>query len=80
MRKSQLMQAVAMAKDMSIPLPEVGVHLWGCCLSDFSRTFSKIEDVAKLIRENCICFDGTFLPEELNSLWVRAFKNKVEII
>lgn len=80
MRKSQLMQAVAMAKDMSIPLPEVGSHLWGCALRDFPRTFSKIEDVAKLIRENCICLDGTFLPAELNSLWVNAFKNKVEII
>ena len=80
MTKSELSQAVAMAQDTSIPLPEVGTHLWGCARSDFQQTISKIEDVAKLIRENCVCFDGTFLSEELNSLWERALKRKVVIV
>lgn len=80
MTKAELMQAVAMAQDTERPLPEVGVHLWGCARSDFKQTISKIEDVAKLIRENCVCLDGTFLSEELNSLWERALKRKVVIV
>lgn len=80
MRFSELTQAVAMAEDMNIPLPPVGEHLFGCCTRDFKPTFSKIEDVAKLIRENCIYLDGKLAPDELNYLWENALKYKVQIV
>lgn len=68
MTKNEFSAAVKLAKNFDIDL---SMHddtvLFGCGLPGFTTVHVTVEQVAKFVRYQCACLNGSFDGEELNN-------------
>ena len=80
MNASQIRQAVAIAKDSNIDLSTANdAVLFGCACSDFKPVYVDLNTVAKLMRWQYLCFDGSWDHKLFNDeLW--AYRKNIKIV
>jgi len=79
MTKSEFQTAFAIAADSQIDLSSVDDEiLYGCGLPDFEPVVATYEAVAKMIRWQAHCIDGSWDQEELTSLR-NCFRRRVTV-
>lgn len=80
MNALQLKLACAIAQDSSIDLShENDDALFGCALPDFQRVHVSLRTVAKQMRWQCQCLDGSWDWKQYNED-LPSYRNKVTII
>jgi len=70
MNAAEFKQAVAVAKsDVDLSAENID-HFWGFGLPDFEPVVASVNEVARLIRWQAGCFDGSWDSEALNEVRV----------
>ena len=80
MKAFELKLCLKVAQDSSVDLSGVDDSiLFGCGLPDFQPVAVSVKVVAKLLRYQCQCFDGSWDWREYNECTAPALKRNVEI-